>query len=61
MACDAVGVPIESVAHATVKTAVRARPTDAALTGLLAGLVPGGHQRRPTDGVSREEGSAGSL
>lgn len=42
MACDQVGVKIENVAHATVKTAVGARPTDPALTGLLAGLVPDG-------------------
>ncbi len=42
MACDAADIALERVAHATVKVAVGARPTDAALSGLLAGLVPAG-------------------
>lgn len=42
MACDAAGVDVERVAHMTVKSAVGVRPTDDALHGLLATLIPDG-------------------
>lgn len=42
MACDAAGVPVENVAHKTVETTLGVRPTDPALAGVLAHLVPDG-------------------
>jgi hypothetical protein len=42
MACDAAGVPVENVAHKTVESVLGARPTDPALGGVLAHLVPDG-------------------